>query len=165
MLSGKPNSRRFFLPFFFFSLFFFIASLAQGAEVQLAWTPNSEANLAGYKIYYGTASRDYTTIIDVGNPESVDNQIIYTLSGFSPGITYYYAATAYDEDGFESDYSDEAVWICPLDPVPTANDITLTLDEDTVANGQLDGASQCDLSLSYEIVNNAAHGTVSQLNA
>ncbi|MEA3548867.1 MAG: cadherin-like domain-containing protein, partial [Thermodesulfobacteriota bacterium] len=42
---------------------------------------------------------------------------------------------------------------------------TLTLDEDTVANGQLDGASQCDLSLSYEIVNNAAHGTVSQLNA
>ena len=165
MLSGKPNSRRFFLPFFFFSLFFFVASLVHGAEVQLAWTPNSEANLAGYKVYYGTASRDYTTIIDVGNPEAVDNQIIYTLSDFSPGITYYFAATAYDVDSFESDYSDEAVWACPLDPVPTANAITLTIAEDTVANGQLDGASQCGLSLSYEIVDNASHGTVSLLNA
>ncbi|MCD6388074.1 MAG: cadherin-like domain-containing protein [Desulfobulbaceae bacterium] len=133
--------------------------------MQLAWTPNSEANLAGYKVYYGTVSRDYTTIIDVGNPEAVDNQIIVTLSGFSPGITYYYAATAYDVDGFESDYSDEAVWTCPLDPVPTANEITLTIAEDTVANGQLDGTSQCGLSLSFEIVNNAAHGTVSLLNA
>ncbi len=142
-----------------------MASLVQGAEVKLAWTPNSETNLAGYKIYYGTASRDYTTIIDVGNPEAVDNQIIVTLSGFSPGITYYYAATAYDEDSFESDYSDEAVWICPLEIGPTANDIVLSLDEDTVANGQLEGASQCGLSLHYEIVNNSLHGTVSLLNA
>ena len=166
MLSGKLNFHRFFLPFFSFSLFFFIiVSLAHAAEVQLAWTPNSETNLAGYNVYYGTASRDYTEVTDVGNPEAVDNQIIVTLTGFSPGITYYFAATAYDVDSLESDYSDEAVWTCPSEPVPTANDITLTIAEDTDASGQLDGTSQSGLSLSYEIVNNGSHGTVSLLNA
>jgi hypothetical protein len=58
-------------------------------------------DLAGYKIYYGTTSGTYTTSIDVGN---VTN---YTLTGLTPGLTYYIAVTAYDKARDESGYSNE----------------------------------------------------------
>ncbi len=61
------------------------------------------ADLAGYKVYYGTISP-----IDMGTSESVDvgNTTSYTLSGLSTG-TYYFAATAYDTSGNESVISEE----------------------------------------------------------
>ena len=54
----------------------------------------------GFKVYYGTASRTYTHIIDVKNVPS------YTVNSLYPG-TYYFAITAYDSSGIESDYSTE----------------------------------------------------------
>ena len=41
--------------------------IVHGATVTLAWDANTEPDLAGYKIHYGTASRDYSHSIDVGN--------------------------------------------------------------------------------------------------
>lgn len=67
----------------------------------LSWNPNTEPDLAGYKVYYGTTSRSYTTSIDVGN------QTTYTVTGLGFG-TYYFAVTAYDISGNESGYSNEA---------------------------------------------------------
>lgn len=55
------------LSFCVFFIFLIIPFLASGAVVKLAWDPNTEADLAGYKIYYGYASGDYDTSIDVGN--------------------------------------------------------------------------------------------------
>ncbi len=75
--------------------------IIQGAEVTLEWDPNSEPDLAGYKLYYGSAGGDYSYSIDVGN------QTTYTLTGLQPGATYYAAATAYNLSGLESDYSNE----------------------------------------------------------
>jgi hypothetical protein len=76
---------------------------AYGAELSLAWDANTEPDLAGYYIYYGTASGDYFDPINVGDVTEV------TLTGFDDGGTYYFAATAYDEDGNESAYSEELV--------------------------------------------------------
>ena len=76
---------------------------AYAAEITLAWDANTEPDLAGYKIYYGTDSRDYGEPIDVGDVTKV------TLVGFETGKTYYFAATAYDEDDNESAYSEELV--------------------------------------------------------
>jgi hypothetical protein len=76
---------------------------AYGAELSLAWDANTEPDLAGYNIYFGTASRDYSDPINVGDVTEV------TLTGFDEGSTYYFAATAYDEDGNESAYSEELV--------------------------------------------------------
>jgi len=81
-----------------------IAGIALAAtSVDLAWDANTEPDLAGYKIYYGTASGVYGTPIDVGNVTA------YTLTGLTEGVTYYLAATAYDTDANESDFSQELV--------------------------------------------------------
>lgn len=71
--------------------------------VTLAWDANSETDLAGYILYYGTASRNYATNIDVGNITQ------YTVRDLPEGVTYFFAAKAYDTDGNESGYSSELV--------------------------------------------------------
>jgi|GEM_PF-6267520 len=104
------KSFSFFVRIFLFPLFLFFlfSNPLQAAELSFAWTPNSDANLAGYKIYYGTAPRAYTMSIDVGNPTIADDKVTCTLTVFPAETTlYYFAATAYDVDGLESDYSDE----------------------------------------------------------
>ncbi len=63
--------------------------------------------MAGYSIYYGTASRIYTNKISIGNGTSV------TITNLVEGITYYFAATAYDDAGLESPFSNEAVYTVP----------------------------------------------------
>ena len=80
-----------------------IAGIAQAATVQVTWNPNTEPDLAGYKIYYGTASGVYGDPIDVGN---VTGHVMEITP--QHGATYYFALTAYDTSGNESGYSDEA---------------------------------------------------------
>ncbi|MGQ9570185.1 MAG: InlB B-repeat-containing protein [Thermodesulfovibrionales bacterium] len=58
-------------------------------------------DLAGYKIYYGTSSGNYSEHIDVGNVKN------YTIDNLVEGLTYYFAVTAYDTSGNESDFSNE----------------------------------------------------------
>jgi len=84
----------------------FVPGLAYSAVVILEWSANQEPDLDGYMIYYGTSSRDYAWSVDVGN---------YTTcairdDNFEMGQTYYFAATAYDDDGNESGYSGEVTY-------------------------------------------------------
>jgi len=76
------------------------------ADVTLAWDPNTETDLAGYKIYYGTASRVY------GAPIVIGNQTTYTVTGLPPGV-FYFAVTAYNTAGLESGYSNEVSTTIP----------------------------------------------------
>ena len=84
-----------------------IPFMVEAAIVKLAWDPNTEKDLAGYKVYYGYSSRNYHTSIDVGNTTSV--QIV----GLKDGQTYYFAVTAYNTSGLESDYSNEVSYKVP----------------------------------------------------
>lgn len=67
----------------------------------LSWLPNADTDLAGYKVYVGTASGVYGTPVDVGNVTS------YTAGSLKTGTTYYFAVTAYDQNKNESSYSSE----------------------------------------------------------
>ena len=69
--------------------------------VSVAWSPNTETNVAGYKIYWGEVSRHYTKALDVGSASSA------TLTGLTTGLTYFCAVTAYNTDGQESPFSAE----------------------------------------------------------
>jgi len=82
---------------FFIALTFIILSSfhdAYSARVTLEWDPNTEPDLAGYKLYYGTAS-GYAQVIDVGNTT------MYTVTNLTAGVTYYFAVTAHDASGHE----------------------------------------------------------------
>ena len=84
-----------------------ISVWARAEQVTLAWEANSESDLAGYKIHYGTASNSYTVHIDVNNVTT------YTVTGLTAGQTYYFAATAYDASGNESGYSNSVSYAVP----------------------------------------------------
>lgn len=81
------------------------------ADINLSWTAPSErennepislSEIAGYKVYFGTQQRNYSSSVDI-NDGSADG---HTFSGFSAG-TYYFALTTYDTAGRESQYSTE----------------------------------------------------------
>ena len=89
------------------------------ADVTFSWDPPTTnvdntplTDLAGYNLYYGTESGNYTDMVDVGCavscPEPTGSEEeTYTISGLSDGVVYYFAVTAYDTAGNESDYSNE----------------------------------------------------------
>lgn len=85
--------------FLFSTLLFSKVGLA--AQIKLAWDPNTESEVAGYRIYYGTSSKSYSGSVDVGNVTS------YHLTGLNKGETYYISVTAYNTSGIESSYSGE----------------------------------------------------------
>ena len=51
-------------------------------------------------MYFGSRSRDYGSVLDVGNTTEVD------VIDLDPG-TYYFVVTAYDTSGNESQFSNE----------------------------------------------------------
>ena len=73
------------------------------APATLTWDAVTDSSLRGYKVYYGTASRNYPTSIDVKNVTS------YQVTGFSDGTTYYFAVTAYSSIA-ESAFSAEVTY-------------------------------------------------------
>jgi len=83
-----------------FLILFSLTSL-RASSVNLTWDPSTDSTVVGYNVYYGTASHSYQTLIPVGNHVSA------AVSGLSDGTTYYFAVTAIDAFGVESDFSTE----------------------------------------------------------
>jgi len=141
-LSFRLSSLRlfYFFPLLIISL---ITSNAFSGDVSLEWDPNIEPYLAGYKMYYGnSSSSNYTCTVDVGNRTTC------TISGLEEGNTYYFAATAYDLFGNESDYSNEYFEYIPKtdtdeDGIPDDDEIDIygldPNDPDTDGDGISDG--------------------------
>jgi hypothetical protein len=75
------------------------ADLVHAADLNLAWDSATVSGLTGYKVYYGTSSRNYSTSTSVGL------QTTYAVTGLAPGA-YYFAVTALSSSG-ESSYSNE----------------------------------------------------------
>lgn len=91
-----------------------ICKISDAAQATLSWKPNSETDLEGYRVYYGEATRDY--VISIKMPKSLTK---YTIGGLEPGKTYYFAATAHDNNQNESGYSNEVSYTVPiLDETP-----------------------------------------------
>lgn len=77
--------------------------------ITFAWDPVSA--VAGYKFYQGSGSRFYTNSVTVGDATT------YAITNVDRTIANYFAATSYDVNGIESDYSNEV--LLPLIPPPT----------------------------------------------
>lgn len=87
-----------------FVLCAFFPNIIYAASVTLSWDANTEPDLAGYSIYYSTTSGSYTTSdrLDVDK-----NMTSVTITGLNLYTIYYFVITAYNTEGYESDYSNE----------------------------------------------------------
>lgn len=103
------------------ALLLLIATLAakvQAQSVTLAWDP--ESGVAGYKLYQGGATHGYTNSINAGTATQ------QTISGLTVGGIYYFAVTAYNSSGLESDYSTEVIYVATSGRPPSLAVLHLT---------------------------------------
>src|SRR5690242_15650817 len=107
---------------YFLRIFFaltFVGCVAAAANAATAsWDPNSEPDVVGYKLSYGTQPGVHTVTIDVGN--------VTTYKFYPPaGKLYYVVVQAYNAAGDVSAKSAEAVIDIPLaTPSPTPPPVT-----------------------------------------
>lgn len=108
-----------------------IVSIDASGSVRFAWDANSEADLAGYRLYMGTQSRVYSSAIPTGLTST------YQLTGLAAGATYYFALTAVNTAGLESDSTPELVYVVPPETTntpPTLEPIAnMSISEDSAA--------------------------------
>lgn len=109
-------------------LFFALCTTSPAKTVEISWEPPGtytngtaipDQGAIAYKVYFGTASGNYTTAHDIGPAIQILNEACifwfdgcikrsHTITGLAPGATYYFAVTAYDTvSGCESVYSNE----------------------------------------------------------
>lgn len=90
-----------------------ITNLPATNRVTLRWDRSPDVSVTGYKIYLGPTSAGYTNSVTVGN---VTNAVISNLVATT---TYFFAATAYESSGLESDFSNETIYTVPSPTAPT----------------------------------------------
>ena len=90
----------------------FSLGISDDASVGFSWRANPESDVAGYRLYVGTASRVYAAYVDVGNVTQ------FRLTDLIRGMRYYFALTAYDSSGLESGFTPEVSSQIPLTPPP-----------------------------------------------
>ena len=97
-------------------LCFLSATHALAATVSMSWNANTDNDLAGYRVYYGTASGSYSYSLDAGNATTVE------IGDLIADTTYYFIVTAYDISGNESDPAEEVSVSIPAESSSTGSD-------------------------------------------
>ena len=106
-LSGRGCSANRLLAHVIGCLIFLTSAVLASPGASLEWDANSEADVAGYKLYYGTASGSYSRSMDAGDATTA------TVPELISGFTYYFAVTAYNDAGLESPPSNEVTFTVP----------------------------------------------------
>jgi hypothetical protein len=78
------------------------------ADITLAWAPNNETNLAGYKVFCRESGERY----DYNDPiwEADETETSCTVYGLGDSTSYCFVVRAFDTSGNESGNSNEACW-------------------------------------------------------
>jgi hypothetical protein len=74
-------------------------------EAILVWDPSDERQVAGYLVYWGVRPGEYLWAMDAMDSNSA------TISDLLPGVAYFFAVTAYNREGEQSDLSSETAYI------------------------------------------------------
>jgi hypothetical protein len=89
------------------------AATAQAQSATLAWDKNTESDVTGYMVSYGTKTGTYARSIDVGNVTQ------FTVTGLDISLDYYFAVQAYNTAGLKSGFSNEVQLPAPVPPGTT----------------------------------------------
>ena len=79
------------------------AAMVHAQSVTLAWNGSSSPGVTGYRVHFGTNSRSYAFVTNAGLAQT--QTVLLPRAG-----RWFFAATAYDGQGLESDYSNEVEW-------------------------------------------------------
>lgn len=100
-----------------FSLVFYSQLYCYAEDITIQWDTNNEPDLEGYIVYYKTGSSgepydyfDTVPVAELNDPHAPE----YTIIDLDYDEDYFIAVTAYDSEGFESDYSKEVIANIPL---------------------------------------------------
>jgi hypothetical protein len=85
-----------------------VRTVTGDGSVTLSWVPNTEPDLAGYRVFRGTTGYDGRL-----DPLSTTTTTSYVDYAVANGTTYYYAVAAYDAAGNESELSLENTFDTP----------------------------------------------------
>lgn len=84
-----------------------MAQVAQARVETLRWEHGDPAQVAGFKLHLGPASRSYDEVLDIGRPtQAADGTFSYGLS-LADDASVYVAVSAYDAGGAASALSNE----------------------------------------------------------
>jgi hypothetical protein len=112
-------------------------------SASLTWNASSDANVTGYNVYYGGASRQYTNSVPVG---SVTNVVVGQLA---ENTVYFFSAKGHDAAGNESPFSNEAAF-CGFTVSPTVCVQQLVLATNLTGD-QLSFSLTCDAPAGADI--------------
>jgi len=134
-IKGQRISSEFILTILLTVVTSFVAcATCFASTVALQWDASADAGLAGYKVYYQSDSPIQpftgTGAAQGASPVSIQNQTSATISGLDPSRSYYFAVTAHDTSGVESNYSN-IVHVPEL--VPPVTSITFPVNNTTVS--------------------------------
>ena len=136
----------------------FSGGAAYAMDITLAWAANSEADLAGYKLYYktgrsgspynGNGALEGDSPINITRGELNDpNNPQYAIHGLSDTETVYLTLTAFNADGMESGYSNEISLdainqppVASFTADPSSGEAPLLVLFDATESRDLDGA-------------------------
>jgi len=107
------------------SLILLASTAFAGPPTKAVWDESPEENVAGYYLYYGTASGVYTEVVKIEG--KVNTCFMLADIPFVAGAQYFMAITAYTTDGLESPYSNEIEY-----PVANAPSIGLQPEDSDV---------------------------------
>ncbi len=83
--------------------------------VSLEWDKSTDdIGVTGYKVYYGTQSVTNENTVKYDKNIDAGNELQYIIGGLQNGETYYFAVTAYDKAGNESNYFSPEVYATPM---------------------------------------------------
>ncbi len=85
-----------------------VKTITGDGYVIIQWYPNGEFDLEGYTVWRSENNNDFDSIAELSA-----NATEYTDNNVRNGRTYYYAVSAIDYDGNESDLSPENAWDTP----------------------------------------------------
>lgn len=94
------------------------------ATANLTWSPNTEEDLAGYKVYKSTVSGQYDRSTPVATLDK--NQTSYTVQLPDPLVDtpYFFVLTAHDLTGNNSEFSNEVTKVIAAIPKPDIGAVT-----------------------------------------
>jgi hypothetical protein len=142
-MTTRPGARIVLICILSFSLF--SLNRARGGSLHLIWNASLDPSAVGYTLYHGLNSGAYIWSMNVGS------NLTGTVTGLTPGLTYYFAVTAYNSNGLQSLFSNQLTNRLPI--LPTIIAQPLSQSAIAAAPATLTVSALGDPPLGYQWVN------------